>query len=137
VALVLAALGGAHLYGIASEPPGPMKEEEFARAVRQVASLARETAFLCARIEEDQLTGPFARTHREKLEEEVRDQAEALQGTAPPALEAAAAEARELTEKLMAGLRELKIALAKPAALAKVRDESQRIARDMDRLEPR
>jgi hypothetical protein len=137
VVLVLMALGGAHLYGIASEPPGPMKEEEFARAVRQVASLARETAFLCARIEDDQLTGPFARTHREKLEEEVRDQAEALQAAVPPALEAAAVEARELTANLMAGLRELKVDLAKPAALANVREESQRIGRAMDRLETR
>jgi hypothetical protein len=114
-----------------------MKPEDFARVVRQVASLARETAFLCARIEDDRVTGPFARTHRDKLEEELRDQAKELEEDVPPALEDAGGEARSLTAELATSLAELKRHLGEPGELAKVRMEAERIAVAIGRLEPR
>jgi hypothetical protein len=114
-----------------------MKPEDFARAVRQVASLARETAFLCARIEEDRVTGPFARTHRDKLEEELRDQAQELQDDLPPALESAGGEARKLAAELATSLAQLKRNLADRGELARVRADAERIAVEVGRLEPR
>jgi hypothetical protein len=136
-AIILAIAGAAELYKVAAEPPGPMKPEDFARAVRQVTALARETAFLCARIEDDSVTGPFASTHREKLEEELRDQVEALAGPVPPALADAASQARALAADLGKSLGELKLHLAEPAMLAKVRGDAGRVAAAIAPLEPR
>jgi hypothetical protein len=136
-ALFLALVAGVWLFRVASEPPGPVKREEFARVLRQVASLARETAVLCDQIAQNRLTGPFARTHREKLDEDLRDQAHALEASAPPDLEQAAAAARELAADLAANLRTLKLHLAEAQALADVHREAGRIATQLERLEPR
>jgi hypothetical protein len=137
IVILLALAAGGFLSRVAAEPPGPLEPEDFGRSVRQVASLARETAFLCEQIRDDRLTGAFARTHRSKLEDELRDPAENLEAPVPPALADAGSQARELAQALATQLRELKLHLAEPQALERVHDEALRIADAVQRLEPR
>jgi hypothetical protein len=137
VALAIAVALAAFAYKVASEPPGPMQPEDFARSVRQLASLARETAFLCEQIQEDRLTAPFARTHREKLEGAVRDEAEQLGDAAPPGLADAASQARELAAQLAANLKEMRLHLAEAEVLQRIRGDTRRIGEAVERLEPR
>jgi hypothetical protein len=137
VALILALAAGSLLFHVAAAPPAPMKAEEFARILRQVASLARETALLCEQIRDDRVTAAFARTHRERLEDELREQAEKLDGAVPPGLAQAAPFARELAAELAFALRDIKQHVAEAPVLDSVRGEAARIALEIERLAPR
>jgi hypothetical protein len=137
VAVLLALAAGALLFKVASRPPGPMEAEEFERIVRQVSSLARETALLCEQIREDRLTDGFARTHRGKLEEELGNQAGKLQDAVSPPLAGAAERARGLAAQLQSRLEEMKLHLAEAPALESVQANALRIADEIERLAPR
>src|SRR5690349_17173809 len=98
IALTLAVATG--LYRVASAPPEPMKTEDFARYTRQAASLARETALLAEQVRSGRVTGHFARTHRQKLQEAVEDQAKELETPVPAPLAESGERARSLTTAL-------------------------------------
>lgn len=134
--IVLVAAAVVVLYRVAASPPEPMKEEEFGRYVRQVASLARETALLADLTSRDRVTAHFASTHRQKLEEELEAQSEKLKAPVPPSLADAGEQARSLTARLAAVLTNLESHLPEPAFLESARDDAARLAEDLAKLEP-
>jgi hypothetical protein len=136
VAALVGVVGLACLGHIAAQPPAPIGGDDFARAVRSAASNARETAMLCAAIEKGRLSGPYARTHREKLHEDLADETKPLKDYAPPRLAADADRARSLVAELSALQQELERHIADPDALPRLRGDAVRIAVDLARLEP-
>lgn len=134
IVLTLAAATG--LYRVAAAPPEPMKTEEFARYTRHVASLARETALLANQLRSNRVPGNFARAHRQKLQEEVEDQAETLDTPLPPQLAEAGERARALNTALADNLRNLEPHLTEPAFLEKTAADAAHLAEEMAKLEP-
>ena len=134
IVLTLAAATG--LYRVAAAPPEPMKTEEFARYTRHVASLARETALLADQLRARRVPGKFARAHRQKLQEEVEDQAKTLATPAPPELADAGEHARSITAALADNLRNLEPHLTEPAFLEKTVADAAHLAEEMAKLEP-
>jgi hypothetical protein len=137
IACLLVAGAAAGLYAVASRPPEPMDARELGRITRQLASLARETAVLSGAILEDRVTGAYARTHREKIEEELGDQAAMLQAPLAPAVRAAGEKARTLAGALSAQVVALKLHYTEREELEPIRRELTRIAGDLDQLEAR
>jgi hypothetical protein len=134
IVLIVAAAAG--LYRVAASPPEPMKADDFARYVRQVASLARETALLADLVRRDRVTGHFARTHRQKLEKEIEAVVEKLKAPVPPQLAEAGDRARSLTATLAENLRNLESHLPEPVFLETTRDDAARLADEIAKLEP-
>ena len=134
IVLSLAAATG--LYRVAAAPPEPMKTEDFARYTRHVASLARETALLAEQLRARRITGHFARAHRQKLQEEVEDQAEEFATPVPPQLAEAGERARALTTALADNLRNFEPHLTETGFLEKTAADAARLAEEMAKLEP-
>jgi hypothetical protein len=135
IVLIVAAVVG--LYRVAASPPEPMKTEDFGRHVRQVTSLAHETALLADLVRRERVTGHLARTQRQKLEKEVEAQSEKLKAPVPPSLAEAGEQARSLTARLADNLRNLESHLPEPTFLEKARDDAARLAEELAKLEPR
>jgi hypothetical protein len=131
----LIALFGA--WKVASRAPEPEDARALARVTRQVASLARETAVTANAILKNRVTQSYAKTHREKLEQEVADQAEKLEASFEPQLAGDAGEVRALTGKLSTTLKSLKRHLSDPEGLKEVADEAEALSIAVARLEPR
>jgi hypothetical protein len=134
IVLTLAAATG--LYRVAAAPPEPMTTEEFARYTRHVASLARETALLADQLRARRVTGNFARAHRQKLQEEVEDQAKEFAAPVPLQLAEAGERARALTTALADNLRNLEAHLTEPAFLEKAAADAAHLAEEMAQLKP-
>jgi hypothetical protein len=93
---VLFAVAATSFYRAASEPTGAMSPEDFARSTRLVASDAHEASLFVALLRGDRLTHAFAKTHREKLLESIRDESRSLRDPVPAELRAHAERVRAL-----------------------------------------
>ena len=114
------------LYERAAALPAPMKPDQFARLVRQLASDAHEGAQLAQALRAGIVTEHAARTHRDKLRDDVADALERLDAPPPQGGASAHAGARALGERLQADLAALPERMADPAALASlVSDQAQ------------
>jgi hypothetical protein len=128
------ALGG--LYRLAAEPLRPLKEDELARITRQVRSLAGESALLAELVSGDRVTARYFRSHREKIAEELREQAGKLETAMPAARRQQGFDLRALVGELGADLHELELRFAEPEAVREIHDDALRIAREASALEP-
>jgi hypothetical protein len=135
VVVGIIALFGA--WKVASRAPEPEDARALARVTRQVASLARETAVTANAILRNRVTQSYAKTHRDKLEQELADQAEKLEASFEPRLSRDADEVRALTAKLSTTLKSLKRNLSEPDGLKEVAEEAEALSIAVARLEPR
>ncbi len=135
VVVGIIALFGA--WKVASRAPEPEDARALARVTRQVASLARETAVTANAILRNRVTQSYAKTHRDKLEQELADQAEKLEASFEPRLSRDADEVRALTAKLSTTLKSLKRHLSEPDGLKEVAEEAEALSIAVARLEPR
>jgi hypothetical protein len=74
--------------------------DALARALDNLQSNAQEARLFIQALHGSQLTGPYARVHREELSRQVRDSARPLDGTASPPLAQKAERAKSLARKL-------------------------------------
>jgi hypothetical protein len=102
-----------------------------------VASLARETAITADAILHSRVTAAYAKTHREKLEKAVGDEAERLDTSFEHGLRPDAEQVRELTARLSGTLKAFRLHMAEPAAMQEVADDARAISIAVARLEPR
>ena len=137
IGLVLAIVGIAFLWDAASKKPDAMIEPaELSRSVRSLASAARETTLFAQQLAAGDLTAAFAKTHREKLEENVKDEVKKLDAPSPASIAKAATRAHELGEHLAALLKDLESKLADREALREIQDDTARTGAELARLAP-
>ena len=123
------------LVGAASRPE-PISGDDFARSVRNMASIAREVALFSNELAEQRITQSFAAIHREKLGDLLDDERDKLETTFPAPLADAGTRARGLGKDLAEQVQALKLAVADPSALKGVEASAQRIGTDLAALEP-
>jgi hypothetical protein len=123
--VVLAIAGLGFGYKVASEPPGPMEPDDFGRITRRLASLAAETQLLAESVAGDKVTEHFARTHLDRLYDEVHDHETGLDRPVPPGLAGEAV--RDLRARLQSELTDLKRHLSESEPLARSREEAARL----------
>jgi hypothetical protein len=118
----------------AAAPPAPMKPDQFARLVRQLASDAHEAAQLSQALRAGILTRHAALTHHDKLRDDVADTLEQLDAPPPQGAEGAHAGVRALGERVKAGLSALPARMADPAGLAKLAADQAQAGDELKRL---
>jgi hypothetical protein len=123
--IVLAIAGFGFGYKAASKPPSPMEPDDFGRITKRLASLAAETQLLAESVTGDKVTEHFARTHLDRLFDEVHDQETELDKPVPPAL--AGEEVRDLRVRLQSELTDMKRHLSEPGPMARSQEEAARL----------
>lgn len=130
------ALGAGVAWSVASKEPQPRDAKDLGRAVRQLASLARETALLADNVDARRVTARYADTQREKLSDAVHEQGESLQAPFGP-LDATAAKLRDLAGDLHALLERMQRDMVPGDAMRAHAAEARRIAQAIALLEPK
>jgi hypothetical protein len=81
------------------------------------------------------VTAPYARTHRQRLEDEVHDQERELDKPMAPGIDAD--RLRALRGDLQAQLEQMQQHLSEPEAVGAIRGEAERIGQQLERERPR
>jgi chromosome segregation ATPase len=132
VAMLL--FGGILLFHCLLVTADDLSADDFSRIVRSLSSIASETTLFLDQLEQGQLTNAYAKTHREKLKDELDDARHKLDKPSPAVSKLQHDNSILLADALIAEIDKLNGQLQEKTRIRKAKDEVVRIHQSLARL---